>query len=110
MQRYGVSQTSGIMFSNAVSLSEAQSDNGRGLYGVTKLLYLGGEWTIVNAVMTAQPGSREDKREIDERALRQFLQWLSEDSSIAGKEYLRIRQLLVTYFTRKACDDPDRLA
>jgi DNA-directed RNA polymerase specialized sigma24 family protein len=64
----------------------------------------------VNAVMTAQPGPREAKREIDEKALRQFLQWLSEDSSIAGKEYLRIRQLLVTYFTRKACDDPDRLA
>jgi DNA-directed RNA polymerase specialized sigma24 family protein len=73
-------------------------------------LYLSREWIIVNAIMTEQIGSPKGKRGMDETTFKQFLQWLSEDSHVAGKEYLHIRRLMVTYFTRKACSDPDSLA
>src|SRR5262245_32443166 len=69
------------------------------------LLYWSREWIIVNVVMTEQIGSPKGKRGIDETTLKKFLEWLSEDSYTAGKEYLHIRLLMVTYFTRKACPD-----
>lgn len=64
----------------------------------------------MKVVMTEQIGSPKGKRGIDETTFKQFLQWLSEDSYMAGQEYLHIRRLMVTYFTRKACPDPDGLA
>lgn len=50
------------------------------------------------------------RRNLDETAFHQLLQWLDQGSDSQGERYVEIRDRLVIYFARRRCPAPDDLA
>ena len=55
-------------------------------------------------------GDLRARREPDEAAFHQLLEWLDERNDSQGERYVEIRHRLVTYFARRNCPEPDSLA